>query len=87
MIDFICNASTKQGIFKILEEMLEFRSRQSKFEYSSLHSGADRQIRTADLTLTKGVLYQLSYISTLHDSADWSEQRESNPHHQLGRLR
>ena len=27
-------------------------------------SGANRQIRTADLTLTKGALYQLSYIST-----------------------
>ena len=26
-------------------------------------SGADRQIRTADLTLTKGALYQLSHIS------------------------
>ncbi len=26
-------------------------------------AGADRQIRTADLTLTKGVLYQLSHIS------------------------
>ena len=25
--------------------------------------GADRRIRTADLTLTKGVLYQLSHIS------------------------
>ena len=45
-------------------------------------TGADRQIRTADLTLTKGALYQLSHIST-----DWSGQRESNPHHQLGRLR
>ena len=29
---------------------------------------------------TKGALYQLSYIST-----SWSGQRESNPHHQLGR--
>ena len=28
------------------------------------NSGADRQIRTADLTLTKGALYQLSHIST-----------------------
>jgi hypothetical protein len=45
------------------------------------NSGADRQIRTADLTLTKGALYQLSHISI------WSGQRESNPHHQLGRLR
>ena len=27
------------------------------------NSGADRQIRTADLTLTKGALYQLSHIS------------------------
>jgi hypothetical protein len=27
-------------------------------------NGADRQIRTADLTLTKGALYQLSHIST-----------------------
>ncbi len=26
-------------------------------------NGADRQIRTADLTLTKGALYQLSHIS------------------------
>ncbi len=47
--------------------------------------GADRQIRTADLTLTKGALYQLSYISVLQEN--WSGQRESNPHHQLGRLR
>ena len=29
-------------------------------------SGADRQIRTADLTLTKGALYQLSHISMHH---------------------
>ncbi len=29
----------------------------------SKRSGADRQIRTADLTLTKGALYQLSHIS------------------------
>ncbi len=29
-----------------------------------LRTGANRQIRTADLTLTKGALYQLSYIST-----------------------
>ena len=28
-----------------------------------LRNGADRQIRTADLTLTKGALYQLSHIS------------------------
>ena len=32
-------------------------------------SGADRQIRTADLTLTKGALYQLSYISTYLERA------------------
>jgi hypothetical protein len=32
-------------------------------------SGADRQIRTADLTLTKGALYQLSHISTLLERA------------------
>ena len=48
----------------------------------NLKSGADTQSRTGDLTLTKGALYQLSYIST-----SWSGQRESNPHHQLGRLR
>ena len=42
---------------------------------SELKDGADRRIRTADLTLTKGALYQLSYISV------WSGQRESNPHH------
>jgi hypothetical protein len=29
----------------------------------NLRNGADRQIRTADLTLTKGALYQLSHIS------------------------
>ena len=45
-------------------------------------TGADTQSRTGDLTLTKGALYQLSHISTY-----WSGQRESNPHHQLGRLR
>ena len=28
-------------------------------------TGADTQSRTGDLTLTKGALYQLSYISTL----------------------
>ncbi len=28
--------------------------------------GANRQIRTADLTLTKGALYQLSYISAFN---------------------
>ena len=40
-------------------------------------NGADRQIRTADLTLTKGALYQLSHISIQHK--DWSGRRESNP--------
>ncbi len=30
-----------------------------------LRAGADRQIRTADLILTKDALYRLSYISTL----------------------
>ncbi len=33
-------------------------------EGKNIGGGADRQIRTADLTLTKGALYQLSYIST-----------------------
>jgi hypothetical protein len=40
-----------------------------------LGNGADRQIRTADLTLTKGALYQLSHISI---SQKWSGRRESN---------
>ena len=30
-----------------------------------LHNGAHERSRTADLTLTKGVLYQLSYMSEL----------------------
>jgi hypothetical protein len=42
----------------------------------------DRQIRTADLTLIKGALYQLSHIS----EQIWSGWRESNPRYQLGRL-
>ena len=33
------------------------------------NSGADRQIRTADLTLTKGALYQLSHISNVMERA------------------
>src|SRR5690554_6641854 len=45
-------------------------------------NGADTRIRTGDLILTKDALYRLSYISVF-----WSGQRESNPQHQLGRLR
>ncbi len=47
--------------------------------------GADVRDRTGDLVLTKDVLYQLSYVS---DSFRLLERvMESNPHHQLGRLR
>ena len=35
----------------------------SVLHLSSTHLGADRQIRTADLILTKDALYRLSYIS------------------------
>ena len=40
-----------------------------KIREGGFGSGADRQIRTADLTLTKGALYQLSYISTYLERA------------------
>jgi hypothetical protein len=40
-------------------------------------SGADRQIRTADLTLTKGALYQLSHISIYKIGADGENRTRS----------
>ena len=43
---------------------------------------ADNRDRTGGLRITSASLYLLSHISTY-----WSGQRESNPHHQLGRLR
>jgi hypothetical protein len=50
--------------------------------------GAHDWNRTSDLFLTKEVLYRLSYMSTkTQRRVQWSGRRESNPHHQLGRLR
>jgi hypothetical protein len=40
-----------------------------------LESGADRQIRTADLTLTKGALYQLSHISNVNGAGSGNRTR------------
>ena len=40
-------------------------------------NGADRQIRTADLTLTKGALYQLSHISIYKIGADGENRTRS----------
>ena len=54
--------------------------------------GAHERNRTFDLLLTKEVLYRLSYVSNDVErgaawNVQWSGRRESNPHHQLGRLR
>jgi hypothetical protein len=57
------------------------------------YNGAHKAIRTPDLFLTKEVLYLLSYMSLKSSSPChlsnkfWSGWRESNPLHQLGRLR
>lgn len=57
-------------------------------------NGAHEWNRTIDLLLTKEVLYRLSYVSVklffivaVLQEVQWSGRRESNPHHQLGRLR
>ncbi len=55
-----------------------------------IESGAHEWNRTIDLFLTKEVLYRLSYVGKFCFrgwSVPWSGRRESNPHHQLGRLR
>ena len=41
-------------------------------------TGAHERDRTADLVLTKDVLYQLSYVGRTHES-EWSGKRDSNP--------
>jgi hypothetical protein len=52
------------------------------------NDGAHNKNRTCDLFLTKEVLYHLSYMSLKPRlSCVWSGWRESNPRHQLGRLR
>ncbi|CEE27646.1 hypothetical protein XAC902_170057 [Xanthomonas citri pv. citri] len=56
-----------------------------------MSNGAHERNRTFDLLLTKEVLYRLSYVSEFCIMpcicVQWSGRRESNPHHQLGRLR
>ena len=65
------------------------------FELALAEDGAHERNRTFDLLLTKEVLYRLSYVSNdvvphsekFKIPPPWSGRRESNPHHQLGRLR
>jgi hypothetical protein len=53
--------------------------------YRLFRYGAHDRNRTGDLVLTKDVLYRLSYVGP--GPPDWSGWWESNPRHQLGRLR
>jgi hypothetical protein len=43
--------------------------------FFEIYIGADRQIRTADLILTKDALYQLSYISAQNGAGSENRTR------------
>ncbi len=48
-----------------MEELVQSKNAYAEIPHRRLH-GADSQIRTGDLILTKDALYLLSYISTSH---------------------
>ncbi len=50
-------------------------------DFKNRGDGADRRIRTADLTLTKGVLYQLSHISKRESDNDLLSHGEAPHYH------
>ena len=53
----------------------------SVWNFKKGNYGADRRIRTADLTLTKGALYQLSHISKRGSDDDLLSHGETPHYH------
>ncbi len=54
---------TVYDLQKLCKDLMLFATKKHREPKFSMLSGADRQIRTADLILTKDALYRLSYIS------------------------